>query len=103
MKRPKLDGSTVAHHAERKSRQIRNSKLGNKPPRLAALAIFAFRVSIVVFSALWQFLRALTGDDAYERYVLHGSRVAGHESPLSASEFYLRRLEHKYSGPSRCC
>jgi uncharacterized short protein YbdD (DUF466 family) len=47
-------------------------------------------------------LRALSGDDAYERYLRHHSHAHAGE-PLSRRAFYLEREERKWSGVSRCC
>jgi uncharacterized short protein YbdD (DUF466 family) len=47
-------------------------------------------------------LRAVSGDDAYERYLTHHARV--HEGPpLSRRAFYAEREAAKWSGISRCC
>jgi uncharacterized short protein YbdD (DUF466 family) len=47
-------------------------------------------------------LRALSGDDAYDRYLTHHARE--HASPpLSRRAFYQEREERKWSGVSRCC
>ncbi len=47
-------------------------------------------------------LRALSGDDAYERYLTHHARA--HEgTPLSRRAFYAEREAAKWSGISRCC
>jgi uncharacterized short protein YbdD (DUF466 family) len=47
-------------------------------------------------------LRALSGDDAYDRYLTHHARThAG--PPLSRRAFYQEREERKWSGVSRCC
>ena len=59
--------------------------------------------------ALWRalatgagWLRALSGDDAYERYLKHHARAhAG--PPLSRRAFYEEREARKWSGVSRCC
>lgn len=51
--------------------------------------------------AAFRWLRAVLEDDAYERFLeARGQRL---EAGLSPAEFYRRRLEHKYSRPSRCC
>jgi len=52
----------------------------------------------------WQTLRALSGDDAYERYLAH--RRAQHSAeapPLSRAEFYRAEQERKWDGVKRCC
>jgi len=47
-------------------------------------------------------LRALSGDDAYERYLRH--HAAAHAGPaLTRRAFYAQREERKWSGVSRCC
>ena len=58
-------------------------------------------------SALWsrwmQCLRALTGDDAYERYLMHFHRHHAQEKPLSRREYYLAEQRRKWNGVKRCC
>lgn len=49
----------------------------------------------------WNYLRAVMGDQAYERY-LEVARRDG-VKPLSAEEFYVESLERRYSTVSRCC
>ena len=59
---------------------------------LRALAILSARA--------WAWLRAVSGDDAYEAY------VAGLAPPGAAptrQEFYLDRLRRQYSRINRCC
>lgn len=47
-------------------------------------------------------LRAVSGDDAYERYLMHHARR--HEGPpMSRRAFYEEREKRKWSGVSRCC
>ncbi|MGH9796018.1 MAG: CstA-like transporter-associated (seleno)protein [Candidatus Acidiferrales bacterium] len=59
---------------------------------------------------LWQSLREVTGDAAYESYVRSRRRccnAAGttdaKQQLLSRQEFYLDMLRRRYSGVSRCC
>jgi uncharacterized short protein YbdD (DUF466 family) len=47
-------------------------------------------------------LRALSGDDAYDRYLTHHAHAHG-GPPLSRGAFYREREERKWSGISRCC
>jgi uncharacterized short protein YbdD (DUF466 family) len=51
----------------------------------------------------WQTLRTLSGDDAYERYLVH--RLAHHadEAPLSRAEYFRAEQQRKWSGVNRCC
>ena len=53
--------------------------------------------------ALWRFLRALTGDDAYERYVSHHLSHHAAAPVPSRREFYAQELQRKWSGINRCC
>lgn len=47
-------------------------------------------------------LRAISGDDAYERYLTHHAR-AHRGPPLTRRAFYEEREQRKWSGVSRCC
>ena len=53
----------------------------------------------------WLFLREITGDDAYERYLAHWREQHAQESdePLSREAFFKQELERKWSGVKRCC
>jgi uncharacterized short protein YbdD (DUF466 family) len=51
----------------------------------------------------WAFLREVSGDDAYERYLAHHARAHPGETPLSRKELYRREQDRKWSGPRRCC
>lgn len=58
---------------------------------------------------LWQSLREVTGDAAYESYVRSRRRCCAdagtgkEQKILSREEFYLDALRRRYSGVSRCC
>jgi uncharacterized short protein YbdD (DUF466 family) len=64
-------------------------------------------MSRIVFSLkrLWQVIRNLSGDDAYERYLAHSRDHHGGEegAPLDRKAFYKQRQEHKWGGINRCC
>jgi uncharacterized short protein YbdD (DUF466 family) len=51
--------------------------------------------------AAWEFVRAVMGDQAYERY-LEATKRTGKE-PLSAKDFYLDSVKRRYSTVNRCC
>jgi uncharacterized short protein YbdD (DUF466 family) len=51
----------------------------------------------------WCFLREVTGDDAYERYLAHHRRAHTDEPPMSRDEYFRFRLAQKWSRVSRCC
>jgi uncharacterized short protein YbdD (DUF466 family) len=52
---------------------------------------------------LWDLLRTLASDDAYERYLDHHQHAHADVKPLSRREFYLREQQRKWTGVSRCC
>lgn len=58
----------------------------------------------------WSTIRRLSGDDAYEQYLLHyqqhQSDVADGEDlplPLSREEFFKQWQDKKWQGVKRCC
>ena len=53
--------------------------------------------------AQWRLLRALSGDDAYERYRAQRLACPGDGAPLSRRAFYEESQRRKWSGVSRCC
>ena len=69
--------------------------LGGAERRLAA--------AIRLPGAVWRYLREVSGDDAYERYLAHhASRHAG-ETPMTPKEYFAERQRQKWSGVTRCC
>lgn len=53
--------------------------------------------------AAWGLLRALLGDDAYERYLEHVRRRHPGRAPLGREAFYQAELDRRWSGINRCC
>jgi uncharacterized short protein YbdD (DUF466 family) len=53
--------------------------------------------------ALLDTVRALTGDDAYERYLERHLAVHPELPALSPAAFYASEVERRYSGVARCC
>lgn len=53
--------------------------------------------------ALWCFIRRLSGDDAYERYLRHHAVAHPREPALGRKEFFRREQERKWNGVRRCC
>jgi len=51
---------------------------------------------------LWGYLRQVTGDDAYERYIAHQNLAHTGEPPLTRQAYYERRQNEKWSKVSRC-
>ncbi len=60
---------------------------------------WAARMAVVATRA-WSWLRAVSGDDAYEAYVSRPGR--GGPAP-TREEFYVDGLRRKYSRLNRCC
>lgn len=52
---------------------------------------------------IWQFIRRLSGDDAYERYLRHHAEAHPDEPVLSAKAFFKREQENQWNGVRRCC
>jgi uncharacterized short protein YbdD (DUF466 family) len=53
--------------------------------------------------ALWRALRAVSGDDAYERYLTHHAAMHAGEPIMSRREFCADAERRKWSSVSRCC
>ncbi len=52
----------------------------------------------------WRLARALSGDDAYDRYLAHSRAHHPDGATLDRRQFYLREQERRYSGgPTGCC
>mgnify|MGYP001171572131 FL=1 len=52
---------------------------------------------------LWDFMREVTGDDAYERYLARHRESHPEVPPLAEKEFFASEQERKWSGINRCC
>ena len=51
----------------------------------------------------WQLLRRLSGDDAYERYLVHHAKNHQTDTPLSKKAFFKQWQDEKWNGVKRCC
>jgi len=51
----------------------------------------------------WAGLRSITGDDAYERYLMHRLLAHRDEAALDRGQFYRAETERRWSEPNRCC
>ena len=51
----------------------------------------------------WSAIRAILGDDAYERYVRHVNLRHPGAEPLSRAAFQRAELDRRWSGINRCC
>jgi len=57
-------------------------------------------------SRVWFLVRALCGEDQYERYLDHWRRHhsdTGEPLPLSRKAFFQQQTERKWNGVKRCC
>jgi len=51
----------------------------------------------------WQYLREVSGDDAYERYIAHQLIAHPGQAVLTRTQFFRKRQDEKWSKVSRCC
>ncbi len=51
----------------------------------------------------WSYLREVTGDDAYERYLAHQQQTHPDQTPLTRDQYFRERQDRKWSKVSRCC
>lgn len=51
----------------------------------------------------WRAVRQLSGDDAYERYLVQHARHHPGEQALSREEFFRQWQDGKWKGVKRCC
>jgi uncharacterized short protein YbdD (DUF466 family) len=55
------------------------------------------------FIALWKYIRAVSGDDAYERYLDHLAAHHPGEQPVTRKVYFAERQRQKWTGVTRCC
>lgn len=56
-----------------------------------------------VLRAFWAWLRAVSGDDAYERYVAHHAVAHADCAPLDRRTFFRQREAAAWAKVKRCC
>jgi len=54
-------------------------------------------------TAGWRYLREVSGDDAYERYLAHHAAKHANTKPMTPKEYFAERQRQKWSGVTRCC
>lgn len=54
-------------------------------------------------AALWTGVRQLSGDDAYERYLVHHAACHPGTPPLSRKEHFRKTQAARWNGIRRCC
>jgi uncharacterized short protein YbdD (DUF466 family) len=68
-------------------------------PHALAFAIWIRRLA----AKLWLGIREWCGDSAYERYVQAHRTMPKKSGLLTPAEFYVERVNRRYSRPNRCC
>jgi uncharacterized short protein YbdD (DUF466 family) len=53
------------------------------------------------WSLIWEYLKEASGERQYDHYVAWAKRNG--ISPIARDEFFLSRIEARYSRPNRCC
>lgn len=55
--------------------------------------------------SVWNVLRAVSGDDAYERYIAHwrARHAEPGDAPLDRAAFFEQEQQRKWEGVNRCC
>ena len=56
-----------------------------------------------ILRTFWMVLVELAGEADYRRYCAHLARRHPERKVPTEQEFFLARLEHKYTRPTRCC
>jgi len=55
------------------------------------------------FRYAWEYLKEISGENAYDRYLLVHMATHPEKPPMSRGEFYRHRQDEKYNSPgSRC-
>lgn len=51
----------------------------------------------------WRWLRAVSGDDAYDRYLAHHAAMHADCAPLDRRAFFRQRQDDAWARVKRCC
>jgi uncharacterized short protein YbdD (DUF466 family) len=78
-----------------------HAKVEARIQKLSALAI-AIRIKGLAVK-LWLGIREWCGDSAYERYVQAHRTKLEKCCLLTPAQFYVERVNRRYSRPNRCC
>lgn len=55
-----------------------------------------------IFKSLWFFLKEISGENEYQKYLSSNSKL-NKEEIMSSKEFYMKRLNQKWNKINRCC
>jgi uncharacterized short protein YbdD (DUF466 family) len=61
------------------------------------------KVLVKRLRVLWEFVRELSGDDAYDRYLQRHSRQHPDAKPLDKRAYFKQVQKQKWSELRRCC
>jgi uncharacterized short protein YbdD (DUF466 family) len=61
------------------------------------------RALVAACRRIWSGLRAVSGEDAYERYLEHHRRRHSDTVPLDPAQFRVAELDRRWSQVNRCC
>lgn len=53
--------------------------------------------------AVWGWLRAVSGDDAYERYLIHHASAHPGRAPLDRRTYFRQQQAAAWAKVKRCC
>ena len=56
-----------------------------------------------IWQGAWRYVRHVSGDDAYERYLQHCAVYHPDETPLNRKDYFRREQSRKWDGIRRCC
>ena len=70
---------------------------------MSGLQLNTRAVPIRWLTSAWAYLRAVSGDDAYERYVAHHAAAHPGEPLMSRNAYFAEAQRRKWSGVTRCC
>ena len=54
-------------------------------------------------AAGWSYIRAVSGDDAYERYLVHHAAAHPGQEPMGRKAYFNECQRQKWTGVTRCC
>jgi uncharacterized short protein YbdD (DUF466 family) len=82
---------------------MRTAQAKTQAHREKLLALAAVIWTKRLAAKLWLGMREWCGDSAYERYVQAQKTKPEKPCLLTPAEFYVERVNRRYSRPNRCC
>lgn len=59
--------------------------------------------TVRAIKTVWEYVRTVSGDNAYDVYLARHAEVHPEIPPLSRRAFYAELTDRKWSGINRCC